>query len=78
MSGCTYVEYGVIVDRTSKGLGYFLAETYRDYDPAKKHAMASGIRYGFPAEVKQRVVTMTDWAPTERTRTTPPGMGVTP
>lgn len=63
MSVDAYIEYGVIVDRTSAGLGYFLAETYRDYDRAKKHAMSSRIRHGYPAEVKQRVVTMTDWEP---------------
>ena len=64
-SGATraHVEYGVILDRTSKGLGYWLTETFRDLDRAQSLAFRSEALFGFPAEVKQRVVTVTDWQP---------------
>ena len=69
-AGYSYVEYGVLVDRTAVGLGVELAETTRDFDRAERLAQRSPDAWGYPAEVRQRVVSMTDWQP--MTRVTPP------
>lgn len=63
MAEHTEIEYGVIVDRASKGLGYWLAETFRgrDLDRAQALADRSEALFGFPAALKQRTVTKTDW-----------------
>ncbi len=59
----SYTEYGVIVDRTSAGLGYRFAESYRDLGQAIEAAEGAPGKYMFPAVVKSRFVTMTDWQP---------------
>ena len=67
-AGYSYLEYGVLVDRTSVGLGVYLAKTFRFYDDAQAYADAGET---YPSEVQQRVVSMTDWQP--MTRLLPPG-----
>ena len=71
--GNSYTEYGVIVDRTGDGLGYFLAETTRDFERAARLARRSPLAWGYPAEVKARRVYVTDWD-----TPLPPGSGDTP
>ena len=56
MGGHTRTEYGVIVDRTSKGLGYFLAETFTEADRARSMAAKAPDMFGFPALVQVRQV----------------------
>lgn len=52
-------QFGVIVDRTSKGLGFYLAHTGNSLNTAKIHAEL--VPEEFPVEIKCRVVTYSDW-----------------
>lgn len=56
------VEYGVIVDRTTDGLGYFLAACFASRAQAERRAAElrrSGD--GYPAVVKERTVLRSEW-----------------
>lgn len=50
-------EYGVFVDRTSKGLGHYLADVRSDLSAAQR--AAAGIRY--PVTIRRRLRGHTDW-----------------
>lgn len=60
-AGHAYTEYGVLVDRTSVGLGVLLAETTCDLERAERLASRSLEAWGYPAEVKARRVYVADW-----------------
>lgn len=53
------VEYGVIVDRTRNGLGYYLAKATESLPMAEMTAEAIGSEY--PIEIKVRYVTRSEW-----------------
>lgn len=59
MTVFTRIEYGVIVDRTSKGLGYYLAYLSASLPIAQLQAESWGEEY--PVEIKQRSVTTGEW-----------------
>lgn len=61
MTAFARTEYGVIVDRTSKGLGLYLAYTSASLPIAELRAEGLGDEY--PVEVMQRSVTTTEWEP---------------
>lgn len=63
MGGHVRTEYGVMVDRTSKGLGFFLAETFTEPDRAHRMAAKAMDMFGYPALVQVRRVYVTDWQP---------------
>lgn len=62
MTDYTYIEYGVIVDRTERGLGKYLASTHRDLKRA--HTAAKSYEH-YPATVKQRTVHLGEWEDVE-------------
>jgi hypothetical protein len=57
----TRIEYGVIVDRTKDGLGYYLAHASESLPTAEMHADLQPEKY--PVEIKTRLVTRTAWQP---------------
>lgn len=61
MGSHTRTEYGVMVDRTSRGLGFFLAETFTEADRAHRMAAKAVDMFGYPATVQVRRVYVTDW-----------------
>jgi hypothetical protein len=60
-SDYTRIEYGVIVDRTSDGLGCYLAHTSESLSTAQMHAELQPAKY--PVQIKTRLVTRTTWKP---------------
>lgn len=54
------VQYGVIVDRTEDGLGYYLAYTSTRLHLAQAQ---SDLVPKYPSEIRKRTVTYTEWEP---------------